>query len=193
MRKADSNATRSPNVPSSSATPPTNGMAQPNTNYGKGGGNQLRGSIRRGSRGSRTNGAGHDISLTPSDANSGRGGQSKGAKDIREQVERLGNTSKLCSQLGAVLDNTYSFVSLNKIGDLKYYDEDLQAASSYYFQALDIRRNAIKQYSQPSQTIDVAVSLAKVADVDRNIGNEKTAVDGFQEAIEMLQCLKLNP
>nr|GMD22303.1 protein NCA1 [Ipomoea batatas] len=72
-------------------------------------------------------------------------------------------------------------------------NEDLQAASSYYFQALDIRRNAIKQYSQPSQTIDVAVSLAKVVDVDRNIGNEKTAVDGFQEAIEMLQCLKLNP
>ncbi|XP_019187622.1 PREDICTED: uncharacterized protein LOC109182055 [Ipomoea nil] len=151
------------------------------------------------------------------------------AEDIREQVERMGNTSELCSQLGAVLgmlgdccratgdaasavkyfEESVNFllkvpkddleithtlsVSLNKIGDLKYYDEDLQAARSYYFQALDIRRNAIKQHSQPSQTIDVAVSLAKVADVDRNIGNEKTAVDGFQEAIEMLQCLKLNP
>nr|GMD23847.1 protein NCA1 [Ipomoea batatas] len=61
------------------------------------------------------------------------------------------------------------------------------------FSSIGYSPQAIKQYSQPSQTIDVAVSLAKVADVDRNIGNEKTAVDGFQEAIEMLQCLKLNP
>lgn len=43
-------------------------------------------------------------------------------------------------------------VSFNKIGDLKYYDEDLKAARSYYFQALDVRRNAIKHpSSSPSQ------------------------------------------
>ena len=43
-------------------------------------------------------------------------------------------------------------VSLNKIGDLKYYDGDLQAARSYYFQALDVRRDAIKRHSSiPSQ------------------------------------------
>ncbi|CAH9068219.1 unnamed protein product [Cuscuta epithymum] len=149
-------------------------------------------------------------------------------EDIQERVKTLGNTSELCSQLGAVLgmlgdccratgdaasavnyfEESVNFlrkvpkddleithtlsVSLNKIGDLKYYGEDLQAARAYYFQALDIRRNAIRQHSLPSQIIDVAVSLAKVADVDRNLGMEKTATEGFQEAIEMLQSMKLN-
>lgn len=43
-------------------------------------------------------------------------------------------------------------VSLNKIGDLKYYEGDLQAARTYYFQALDVRRSAIKKQSTvPSQ------------------------------------------
>ncbi|XP_060210229.1 protein NCA1-like [Lycium barbarum] len=151
------------------------------------------------------------------------------ADDIRGQLERMGNTSELCSQLGAVLGmlgdccratgdaasavtyfeesvnllvkvpkddleitQTLS-VSLNKFGDLKYYDGDLEAARSHYFKALDVRRNAIKQQSGPSQIIDVATSLAKVADVDRNLGNEDAAIDGFEEAIEMLQSLELNP
>lgn len=35
-------------------------------------------------------------------------------------------------------------VSLNKIGDLKYYDGDLQTARSFYSRALDVRRNACK-------------------------------------------------
>lgn len=43
----------------------------------------------------------------------------------------------------------------------------------------------------PPQVLDVAVSLAKVADVDRNLGNENVAVDGFQEAINMLGSLTL--
>jgi len=41
------------------------------------------------------------------------------------------------------------------------------------------------------QVLDVAVSLAKVADVDRNLGKEKLATDGFQEAIDLLQSLTL--
>ncbi|KAK4372710.1 hypothetical protein RND71_008094 [Anisodus tanguticus] len=149
--------------------------------------------------------------------------------DIRGQLERMGNTSEFCSQLGAVLgmlgdccrasgdaasavtyfeecvnflvkvpkddlEITHTLsVSLNKIGDLKYYDGDLEAARSHYFKALDVRRNAIKQHSAPSQIINVAISLAKVADVDRNLGNEDAAVGGFEEAIKMLQSLKLNP
>ncbi|KAM3339669.1 protein NCA1 [Capsicum galapagoense] len=151
------------------------------------------------------------------------------ADDIREQLQRMGNTSELCSQLGAVLgmlgdcsraagdavsavnyfEESVNFllkvpkddleithtlsVSLNKIGDLKYYDGDLQAARSRYFQALDVRRNAIKQQSVPSQIVDVAISLAKVADIDRNLGDEDAAVEGFQEGIKLLQSLKLNP
>ncbi|KAL3841193.1 hypothetical protein ACJIZ3_025784 [Penstemon smallii] len=84
-------------------------------------------------------------------------------------------------------------VSLNKIGDLKYYEGDLQATRSYYFQALDVRRNAINNQSTiPSQVIDVAISLAKVADVDRNLGNEDTAISGIQEAIKMLESLTIS-
>ncbi|KAL0405013.1 UNVERIFIED_CONTAM: protein NCA1, partial [Sesamum radiatum] len=40
--------------------------------------------------------------------------------------------------------------------------------------------------------IDVAVSLAKVADVDRNLGNEDTAIAGFQEAIKLLESLTVS-
>ncbi|XP_058184094.1 protein NCA1-like isoform X2 [Rhododendron vialii] len=43
-------------------------------------------------------------------------------------------------------------VSLNKVGDLKYYDEELQGARSYYFQSLNVSRDAIKNHpSSPSQ------------------------------------------
>lgn len=44
-------------------------------------------------------------------------------------------------------------VSLNKIGDLKYYDGDLQASRSYYFRALDVRRNASKHHSSVSSQV----------------------------------------
>lgn len=42
------------------------------------------------------------------------------------------------------------------------------------------------------QIIDVAVSLAKIADVDRTLKNEAGAITGFQEAVELLESLKLN-
>lgn len=151
------------------------------------------------------------------------------AEDIREQLDRVGSTSELCSQLGAVLgmlgdccraledsSSAVSYfkesvdflfkvqtddmeiihtlsVSLNKIGDLKYYEGNLEAARSYYSQSLDVRRDAIKKFSgSPSQTLDVAVSLAKIADLDRNIGNEDLAISGFQEAVTLLESLSLN-
>ncbi|RWW05069.1 hypothetical protein GW17_00031678 [Ensete ventricosum] len=41
--------------------------------------------------------------------------------------------------------------------------------------------------------VDLAISLAKVADVDRNLGNEDVAIDGFKEAISCLESLKLEP
>lgn len=152
------------------------------------------------------------------------------AEDIREQLERMGNTSELCSQLGAVLgmlgdccralgeaDSAVTYfeesveflsklpmddleithtlsVSLNKIGDLKYYEGELQAARCYYFRSLNVRRDAIKHHSDvSSQILDVAVSLAKVADVDSSLQNEDVAIDGFQEAVKLLESLKLKP
>ncbi|XP_021296529.1 uncharacterized protein LOC110425811 isoform X1 [Herrania umbratica] len=151
------------------------------------------------------------------------------AEDIRDQLDKVGNTSELCSQLGAVLgmlgdscsramgdagaainyfEESVEFltklptddleithtlsVSLNKIGDLKYYDGDLQAARSYYFRSLGVRRDVIKHNPGiSSQILDVAVSLAKVADVDITLGKEDVAVDGFQEAITLLESLTL--
>jgi hypothetical protein len=44
-------------------------------------------------------------------------------------------------------------VSLNKIGDLKYYDGDLQAARSYYFKSLNVRRDVIKNNSNVSSQV----------------------------------------
>ncbi|CAN6448295.1 unnamed protein product [Victoria cruziana] len=150
-------------------------------------------------------------------------------EDIREQIQRVGNTSELCTQLGAVLgmlgdcsralgdsrsavsyfEESVEFlsklqvedlevthtlsVSLNKIGDLKYYDGDVLAAKKYYAQALDVRRNAVKNQSKmPSQMLDVAVSLAKVADADRNLGYESLAIERFHEAIECLEHLTIS-
>lgn len=43
------------------------------------------------------------------------------------------------------------------------------------------------------QILDLAVSLAKVADVDRSLGNEDVAVNSFQEAIKLVEPLKLKP
>uniref|UniRef100_A0A7N0RFK4 RING-type domain-containing protein n=1 Tax=Kalanchoe fedtschenkoi TaxID=63787 RepID=A0A7N0RFK4_KALFE len=151
------------------------------------------------------------------------------SEDIREQLNVLGSTSELCSQLGAVLgmlgdccralgesesavlhyEESVEFlqklpcedqeivhtlsVSLNKIGDLKYYSGDLQSARSYYLRSLNVRRKAAKLHPNvSSQVLDVAVSLAKVADVDRSLGNEDAAIEGFEEGIKLLESLTLN-
>lgn len=42
------------------------------------------------------------------------------------------------------------------------------------------------------QVLDVAVSLAKVADVDRNLDAEDSATEGCQEAINLLESLKID-
>ncbi|KAE8670637.1 subtilisin-like protease-like [Hibiscus syriacus] len=83
-------------------------------------------------------------------------------------------------------------VSLNKIGDLKYYNGDLQGARSYYLRSLGIRRDVVKNHpGVASEILDVAISLAKVADVERTLGKEDEAVDGFEEAIKLLESLSL--
>ncbi|XP_010533372.1 PREDICTED: uncharacterized protein LOC104809184 [Tarenaya hassleriana] len=85
-------------------------------------------------------------------------------------------------------------VSLNKIGDLKYYDGDLQAARSYYFRSLNVRRDAVNLHPDASsQVVDVAVSLAKVADLDRTLQDEDGAIHGFKEGIQLLKSLNLEP
>ncbi|KAH7331180.1 hypothetical protein KP509_20G018700 [Ceratopteris richardii] len=84
-------------------------------------------------------------------------------------------------------------VSINKMGDLEYYAGDLTAARAHYAKSLDVRRSALQDYSElSSQVLDIAVSLAKVADVDRALGNNGPASEGFQEAIKMLENLSGN-
>lgn len=41
------------------------------------------------------------------------------------------------------------------------------------------------------QILDLAVSFAKVADVDRSLGNEDVAINEFQEGIKLLESLAL--
>jgi hypothetical protein len=121
-------------------------------------------------------------------------------------------------------------VSLNKLGDLKYYAQDLEGARAFYAQALDVRVEATQDFktlspqvhlsttpnsllvslgvlvavighcpeilrSEPTschwQVLDVTVSLAKVADVDRALGNESAACEGFQEAVKKLEGLSM--
>lgn len=56
-------------------------------------------------------------------------------------------------------------VSLNKIGDLKYYDGDLAAAKSYYSRSLAVRRDTAKDHSDvPSQVCNLfSVEILPVA------------------------------
>eukprot|EP00252_Welwitschia_mirabilis_P025536 TRINITY_DN800_c0_g1_i1.p1 TRINITY_DN800_c0_g1~~TRINITY_DN800_c0_g1_i1.p1 ORF type:complete len:372 (+),score=75.48 TRINITY_DN800_c0_g1_i1:186-1301(+) len=108
-------------------------------------------------------------------------------KHYNDSVEFLSKLSLEDSEVVHALS-----VSLNKIGDLKYYAGDLSCARGFYSQSLDVRKKALKDHTKlTSQLIDVAVSLAKVADVDRGMGNENAAIDGFQEAIKSLEGLSL--
>lgn len=58
-------------------------------------------------------------------------------------------------------------VSLNKIGDLKYYDGDLEAARSHYFRSLEVRRNTMNNNpNDPSQVCFSNISPNDFQDVE---------------------------
>lgn len=106
-------------------------------------------------------------------------------KYYSESVEMLSKLPEKDSEVVHALS-----VSLNKMGDLKYYADDLQLARTHYARSLDVRRSALTNHTElSSQVLDVAVSLAKVADVDRVLGNDGPASEGFQEAIKTLENL----
>ena len=61
-------------------------------------------------------------------------------------------------------------VTLNKSGDLRYRTGDLQAAEGFYTRALGIRRESLAYFAagdEPRMQLDVALSLAKVADIQQ--------------------------
>ena len=57
-------------------------------------------------------------------------------------------------------------VSYNKLGDLEYGLGKVEAAEGWYQKGLAVRQQALssQQTAQPSQQLDVAVSMIKVAD-----------------------------
>ncbi|KAJ1274374.1 hypothetical protein BS78_05G057500 [Paspalum vaginatum] len=126
------------------------------------------------------------------------------AEDIREELKFPEDNLDLRSQLGVVLGVLGD--CCRTLGDASsattYYEESaeflskLPAKDLELVHSLSVSLNKIgdllKEHSAvSSQVIDLATSLAKVADVDRNIGNESTAVEGFEEANECLEKLKL--
>ena len=66
-------------------------------------------------------------------------------------------------------------VALNKLGDLQYLRQNLPAARGSYHEALAVRRSALRDAEAGSHEeavlagrhVDVAVSLAKVADIEK--------------------------
>lgn len=62
-------------------------------------------------------------------------------------------------------------VSLNKLGDMKYTQGQLQDAKRLYKQAMDLRQMVCGQLTKgeagPEQQLELAVSLIKVADVSK--------------------------
>lgn len=54
-------------------------------------------------------------------------------------------------------------VSLNKVGDLRYYAGDLQSARSYYVRSLEVRRQAVKDHSNVSSQVILSL-LSNICD-----------------------------
>ncbi|RRT37741.1 hypothetical protein B296_00035158 [Ensete ventricosum] len=71
---------------------------------------------------------------------------------------------------------------------------DASSAVGYYEESVEfLSKLPAKDLEVVIPVVDLAISLAKVADVDRNLGNEDVAIDGFKEAISCLESLKLEP
>eukprot|EP00249_Psilotum_nudum_P014608 c24912_g1_i2 orf=197-1288(-) len=121
------------------------------------------------------------------DCSRSMGDSEMAARHYEESVELLSGLPSKDAEVIHALS-----VSLNKLGDLKYYADDLQSAHRFYARALDVRKKALNDCTQlSSQVLDVAVSLAKVADVDRALGNDIAASEGFREAVKTLEGLSL--
>ena len=60
-------------------------------------------------------------------------------------------------------------VSYNKLGDLEYGLGNVEAAEGWYQKGLSVRQQTLSssQQPEPSQQLDVAVSMIKVADANQ--------------------------
>lgn len=106
----------------------------------------------------------------------------------RESVECLHPQSETNSEVAHALT-----VSLNRVGDLHYYGNEIQAAKWYYEDSLKMRRRLLSesasstQEENMSQRLDVAACLIKVADACCALGDSQKAASQFTEARTMLQ------
>ncbi|OIW13301.1 hypothetical protein TanjilG_02821 [Lupinus angustifolius] len=67
--------------------------------------------------------------------------------------------------------------------------DNASSAIAYFEESVELLSKLPKD---DLEVLDVAVSLAKVADTDRNLGDEKLATSGFQNAIELFESMTLN-
>ncbi|CAI5516167.1 unnamed protein product [Closterium sp. Naga37s-1] len=95
-------------------------------------------------------------------------------------------------------------VTLNKLGDLHYRSDHLPEALALYQRALARRQHALARTEAcaqaregegavretASKALDVAVSTAKVADVQQALGEEESAREGFSRALRLVQAAK---
>jgi hypothetical protein len=75
-------------------------------------------------------------------------------------------------------------VTLNKLGDLWYRSNNLAAAHDFYDRALQQRRAMLgaADGGTPSAQLNVALSLAKIADLEEAMGKGNAAAGSLQEA-----------
>ena len=72
-------------------------------------------------------------------------------------------------------------VTLNKLGDLWYRGNNLAAAHDFYDRALQQRRAMLGNGEAPDLQLSVALSLAKMADLEE--------VSGYHKAIWLVHTL----
>eukprot|EP00163_Fabomonas_tropica_P007239 TRINITY_DN16941_c0_g1_i1.p1 TRINITY_DN16941_c0_g1~~TRINITY_DN16941_c0_g1_i1.p1 ORF type:complete len:423 (-),score=41.31 TRINITY_DN16941_c0_g1_i1:22-1188(-) len=77
-------------------------------------------------------------------------------------------------------------ITYSKLGDMCFQECDFGDAQGHYELGLDVRRTALDKYGQPSQVLDLAVGLAKLADVFRARRCYDQGIPHLNEAIKLV-------
>eukprot|EP00898_Chlorokybus_atmophyticus_P008871 jgi/Chlat1/8986/Chrsp94S08276 len=80
-------------------------------------------------------------------------------------------------------------VTINKLGDLEYGADNLEGARRWYLEALEIRSAQHAKWRDAMSAVDLAVSLAKVADIEASAGHEADARPRFEEALGVVESI----
>jgi tetratricopeptide (TPR) repeat protein len=108
-------------------------------------------------------------------------GDAEGAvKEYQASIRHL----EECPSKSAEVERALS-VTQNKSGDLCYRVGDLAAAKSLYSRALEVRRGVLAgatEAERPAAELDVALSLAKLADINQVLEDQQGALSCLEEA-----------